>query len=292
MMPTDDPAKACTDAMFRPLAADAIDLVESYRIPSFDSLLCFASSVGLMLDPAYARLNQYMPRLDKAYWMPERTRIAPDRPNGCLSGHAFIHHALHHLVAGFAPGPKQGLPRLALLGEAVASAANLYFCLRYHERDGIEHEFVAHELAVYKIESERTGVDLLGALQRAQHDPFAAYREAVEEIDALAGWLFETMAVDAPAPDAMADLLQARIAAMRAWPLVSSYDYATFVLHTLWHCGSLSDSRDADAVAKVKALLAEAGTFEAFVDGAIAQVTAARSGRARADTETRRTARS
>jgi hypothetical protein len=248
-----------------PLSLSQIRNVEIYRCQPFDHLLEQMQAGGFVVSDDYRRLREDLPGIDKIYWQPWRTLIAAEAADGMVSAYSVIHHGLHHMLWRIAPERSKGMSRFNLLGECVACAGNIYFCLLYYHTAGLSHEYVQSQLGVYKHEAERLGHDLLPDLNEWLQSPFETFRAATLQLFDLCLWLLKMVERGDTEPSDLSRAVRAKLSQLSLWPLLAAYDVNNFVLHTLYHCGPERSQQDRDGVQRALELLIAASSFEEFL---------------------------
>lgn len=249
------------------LSRSSVINIRKYRDVDFDFILEHMVSAGFCIDAAYSRLHQVLPIIDKFYWKPCRTILSADKNNGKVNGHNIIHHGIHHMIARSGPKKLTGMSHLMLLGEALSSAANLYFCLTYYNKWGIKHPFVRHELNLCAKACNKLKVSLLPDFNRANKNPFEAYKTSVSEIYQLST-LMLNIALDEITPGqeySFNSSVDETVGRFSNWKFNSTYDYSTFVLYVLWHCRGKSSKMDKAISSRILQMLDESSTMNEFL---------------------------
>lgn len=249
------------------LSKDRVLNIGRYRDKGFDLILDHMIVAGFCINPNYTRLHEVLPTIDKYYWKPCQLVLAANRCDGKVSGHNVIHQGIHHMVVSRGPEDLSGMSHLVLLGEALASASNLYFCLIYFLKWGVKHPFVRNELKVYQRAYWKHKQAILPDLNRALKDPFGAYRTSVHEIFQLSLLMLDLAhdnSRNEPTYEFSA-MIADKMSEMKNWKFNSSYDYHTFILYVLWHCRGKSSQIDKTVSAAVMQALDSSDTMDEFI---------------------------
>ena len=241
--------------------------LERFREPSFDVLLRFLIDSQFEIDPSYTRASRLVPELMKYHWRAATPRLtyAGRRP-GFVEAHDVLHSGIHHLVTRRYGTALAGRPALCLLGEALASSANLFFTLTYHQLAGVDHPFVREQISTFARTAAAAGRPFIRAYNRLLDAPFDAYRESVRQMFSLCLLLLEVAQRKDPTRFAGLSKIEDHIRHSSMFPFLVRYDYANFVLYTLAFCGGRQSSADRVAVKDCRRALERARSMTDFLE--------------------------